>query len=254
MHRVISKSALVAVGIVWSVVGSAKGLDALKPATPTPNAAKPTPVTTTTPVTPTTPAAATPPPADVPPAGQTPKGLPAAATEAVVTPSAASRAMADRLGLMAGIAMLSASASEGEWAARGGAELGLHYELSMMKSPRFALAAGMRYSMFDATVENKSLSYRGVVEGYHFGVIGKYAQNTRLTLFGTGELGMMVVHLKSLDLTAMDDKLNANGVNVSLGGGADWQLQPKLYAGPRLTMGFGRLQTIQVSGNATFVF
>ncbi len=236
---------LLSVGL--SSLSLAKGLDSLQPAMPAPQPAPVLDSSTT----------AAPAESDaVVPANptETPAEKSEAAVAATVQPSAASKAISDRLTLTTGLGLINASASTGKWFSRGGAELGAYYELALARTPSFAVSAGMRYVAFDVTVEDALQSYRGVVEGYYLGTIARFSRQNRLSFVGVGELGWMSVHLNSLNRLPPDDKLNAAGVNVSLGGGMDWQLQPKLYAGPRLMLGFGRLQTIQVSGNATLVF
>lgn len=240
---------------VGTIAGSsgllAKGLDGLKPVpppTPAPAAA------TTAPVAPSTP----PPPAAAPAGAPivTPPvdGVPAATSETTVTQSATSKALNDKLSIGTGFGFYMASASEGEWSSRGGAELAAYYVLPYVTHSAWSLSGSFRYATFDATAVLDRLSYRGTVEGYHLGAMARIGRNTKMSFIGSGEVGMMVVHMYSLERVEVDDKLNSNGVNVTLGGGVDWQLQPKLFLGPRLGLGFGRLQTVQLSGNATFMF
>lgn len=143
------------------------------------------------------------------------------------------------------------------WSASGMSDITLRYKLPI-EFAGISTASTFRYAAADVapTVENDNIKhdYKGIVEAYHFGALGKFNLIEKLSVIGTAELGFMVVHLDDLSGTANDLAPEDNGVNITLGGGIDWEALPKFILGTRLFLGAGTFSTAQLSFNGSFVF
>lgn len=183
-----------------------------------------------------------------------------AAETKAVEPSATSRKLADKLALSTGLYFNRLEGSKGTWAAGGGrSEVALHYLVA--KEPfksgflkHVDILASLRYAPVDVTVKAKKQSYRGVVEGFHFGGLLTRLFNESFRSIGGVELSYFATHLRSIDGLKEDPSVAKNGAGVTLVGGCDWIFGNKLTLGPRVDASLGSYSGFSFGGAAGFVF
>lgn len=175
--------------------------------------------------------------------------------EKAAPPSEMSKSLAQKLFMGTSFGWVKASKSSGEWEGSGMSDLTVGYNITKIGS-NMGIAGTYRYAPVAVSGVEDDQSYRGVWEAHYFGGMFKMNVSPTITAIGTGELGYVMVHMHSTDGLEPDTKVQAGGVSVNLGGGADFALADKgaWSAGPRLHLGFGSMTTIQVAGAATFLF
>lgn len=221
---------------------------------------------TAQPATPAVPAAAvpttTPPPAITSPDGGQP-AVPAAippATDvkaiAPIVPSSMSLALAEKLFLSMGLNWMKVSAPAGSWSSGGSGDVTVAYRLVSIPGlfRGFSALASFRFAPFDLAGTQDRNSYRGDVQGYHLGGIGRAQFTDKMSGQASAEVGMMVVNLKHVDNRETLADAEKSGVNMTVGAGGDWWFFPQLGVGPRLAMGFGRFSTVQFGVSTTARF
>jgi hypothetical protein len=173
----------------------------------------------------------------------------------VVEKSALSKKIENKLEIGSGIALvLSFSGPKGEFNAGASADLSISYNLSRPVAG-FDTYATFRYAPIDVTATYNNKSYRGIIESYNFGGMGKKVVKGNMTAIATAELAYMVVWMDGIDNFPHDDSIEKNGVNVVFGGGVDWDFhEKKMHLGPRLYAGGGSFTQVQLGAQASFVF
>lgn len=172
-------------------------------------------------------------------------------------PSALSLALADKLTLGTGLALVVASPPSGTLATRGAGEFFLRYVLPANILSGLDLLGSFRYLPISGVAVVDGQSFRTSYEALNFGAVGRYRLQgvaADPALLASFEVGYVLVHAASLDGLELASDASENGVAVTVGTGADWMVLPKFLLGPRLYFGFGRLSVVQVSGAAGFVF
>ncbi len=110
-----------------------------------------------------------------------------------------------------------------------------------------------RYVPIDIVSEKDNNVFRGVIEGWHIGG-ALIIPTSKMKIVGQAELGLLSTSLKSLDgYTGKIDQESLK-INILVGGGTDWQLGEGVKIGPRLFLGYGGLQTTQLSCQTSFLF
>jgi hypothetical protein len=149
------------------------------------------------------------------------------------------------------------SKSSNSWHANGMSDLTVSYRLPM-KIVGEAMYATFRYAPMSVAPMIKdagqNYAYTGSVEGYHFGANAVFRIKERLTACGSAELGLMKVTLTDA-LGLPDHKVpNDSGVNMTVGGGADWEFLPGFDLGPRVYLGVGSFTAFQLGASGVFSF
>jgi hypothetical protein len=189
-------------------------------------------------------------PAETPPVATTP-----AVTEPVQTfeRSNISKQIENKMYVGTGIDVGTLSASKGDWSSAAGSHLAIGYKLQE-KPGKYDLYGTFRYTPFDVVVESSGLSYNGVVEGYHAGAEMVRVWKDKWDYVAFAELGYWVVTLYPSDAFDKDADLEKRGATVAAGGGFNWSPLDKVKIGPRASVGFGRFQSVRISGVAEFAF
>lgn len=167
-------------------------------------------------------------------------------------PSQMSMALASRVFLGTGFGFTTLSGDKGDWAAGGSSEIVAGY-LTDAHVMGFRMGLTYRYQPIDFTVNRENRSYRGVVEGHHFGTKWLLPQG-ELTYVAQSELGAMLCKVDPLDNMETEDELEGMGVNVTIGGGVDYQLFEKVQVGGRIMVGVGTFSVVQLATSASFMF
>lgn len=250
-----------AIAIVASLLGAqvihAKGLDELNPSTDTKEAAPETKVEEKA-------------PAEAPAVKTEPEKPEPEVKKAEVTaetvepkpiePSATSRKLADKLSLSTGLFFNRLKGTKGSWAAGGGrSEIGAQYLVAkdpfksgMLK--HVDILASMRYAPIDVTLKSNRQSYKGVVEGFHFGAQMSRIFNEHFRSIGGLELSYYSVHLVSTDGFPETASAAKNGVGATINAGCDWIFANKMTIGPRADISFGSYNGFSLGGSAGVVF
>jgi hypothetical protein len=176
-----------------------------------------------------------------------------AKTEAVKQPGAASKALADKLFLSTSGGWATGSRSDGKWTASGMSDLEVGYKLVTLNK-QMNVFGTYRYAPMAVAGTVDDRSYRGVWEAHFFGGRFNYQLSKTLTALASGELGYVLVHVNDTDGLAPETKVSNPGVQLAVGGGADFMLIDKWTVGPRLVVGVGGFTTVQVAAAAGFLF
>lgn len=167
-------------------------------------------------------------------------------------PSETSKALSNKLFVGTGFGFSTMDSSEGgEWVAGGATDVqvGYFWGGAIMG---FQMAATYRYQAVDVTVEEKGLSFRGVVESHFFGT-NYVMPKSGYDIVAISELGFATIHMNSLDNFGSDfDQETA--VIANLSGGADWQVLEKIKVGARLNVGAGSVSFVQLASSVSFMF
>ena len=174
--------------------------------------------------------------------------------EAPPPPSEFSKSIAGKILVQTSYARVVASQSDGDWKSSGMSDISIGYKIPAAIMPGLDLFGTFRYAPFDFSAEVDNFSYRGVAEGYNFGALAFYKMTDMIDLLGSFELGYSVVSLSSVDELNPKDVPDDNGVLVNLGFGADFAMNEKFAAGPKLTIGFGQFTVFQIGGGVTMMF
>jgi opacity protein-like surface antigen len=167
-------------------------------------------------------------------------------------PSETSKAIANKLFLTTGFGFSTLAGESGEYAAGGAADVVVGYVLDM-QIMGFNMAVTYRYQPIDFTLDVDNRSYRGVIEGHHFGS-NYFLKRDALTYVVVSELGVMRPSVLPLDGLDSDDGVEKMGVNVTVGGGVDYQVMDKVSVGGRLMVGSGTFTVVQLATAASFMF
>jgi hypothetical protein len=143
------------------------------------------------------------------------------------------------------------------WNANGASDITLSYRLPM-KVIGEAMYATFRYAPMSVaptlTKDGEKFFYTGAVDAYHFGANTVFRIRDRITALGSAELGYLASTLKDEMGIAGHEPPDVSGVNLTVGGGADYELLPGFDIGPRLYLGFGTFSSFQFGANAAFAF
>lgn len=217
-------------------VSSGKGIDSLAPASET-NAE-----------------------ADSAPGAEAPKakGQPGATAnplQSTVASSADAPSRAYQIATSFGWAVLNKDSSS--WRANGVSDVTISYRLPM-KPIGDSIYATFRYAPMAVAPEIKSAgttyAYTGVAEAYNFGGTVNFKIRERLLACGTAELGLIRATLTDAMDIPGHIAPEESGVNLTVGGGADWQVLPGFDVGPRAYLGFGTFTSFQLGATGTFSF
>ena len=153
--------------------------------------------------------------------------------------------------LGAGIGFNSINGGLGTWGAAFASEISGGYLLTKIIDMDFWLTG--RYVPIDIVSEKDNNVFRGVIEGWHIGG-ALIIPTSKMKIVGQAELGLLSTSLKPLDgYTGKIDQESLK-INILVGGGTDWQLGEGVKIGPRLFLGYGGLQTTQLSCQTSFLF
>jgi hypothetical protein len=178
------------------------------------------------------------------------------ATSVAATPvvrSEISKALEDKLFVGTSIAFSSLDADGDDWQAGFNNHLFVAYMLPLTLG-KFSVAGQFRYAPIDVSPRIDSNSYRGVVEGYHFGGIGFMPLQSTWTAVAEADLGYLVSSLYSSDDLEKKSSHEVSGVAIGLGGGADYLLASKIRVGPRVRLAFGAFTSYEISGAVSCYF
>lgn len=150
---------------------------------------------------------------------------------------------------------IKASRSKGSWRGNGISDLMVGYRFLDISSI-LSITGTYRYAPINVVGEQDDHSYRGVWETHYFGTKADYKLNSKTNLTGGMEVGYVLTYLTPTDGLETDKKHEENGVSVTLGGGADFQISDNwaFSAGPRVYAGFGSISTFQLGASAGFMF
>lgn len=168
-------------------------------------------------------------------------------------PSEFSKSIANKLFLTTGISYTKIEADKGAWTAGLASDVGIAYRFSEAFLGGQGLAS-FRYAPSDVVVLSEGDSYRGVIETYHFGGIWILPVTEALSYVASCELGLVQISLESHDGMEEDSDLESGVVQLTFGGGADWQVLEKVKVGPRVYLGAGSQVAAQAAGMVTFIF
>lgn len=186
----------------------------------------------------------------------TKKGKPEEKQEAVkVEPTELSKSLVDRLFLSSSIGFVKLTKSGGEWSGSNAADFAIGYMFDHEKIiPKAKLFATYRYVPMDVVIKANGHSYRGVLQTQNFGVMGVLKYKEGISAIGLAELGYATAQANPVDDSQKDKDLEKGGLNLTLGGGADWSFWEKFKVGPRVYIGFGTFQSIQLNANLSLYF
>lgn len=178
-----------------------------------------------------------------------------AASAAPQPAGAMSKALAEKLYASTSFGFVKASKGSGEWSSNGMSDVTFGYRI-MSLGGGLSVAGTYRYAPIAVTGNEDGQEYSGSWEGHYFGGQVHYPISSNLRALGSGELGYVLVHLQSEDDQTVQDKHQAAGVSVAVGGGADYTLSegPGFAVGPRLYAGLGSFTTIQLAAAFSFLF
>jgi len=151
---------------------------------------------------------------------------------------------------------VSGSRAEGNWRTSGMTDVTIGYLLPTKIMNNLDLFGTYRYAPIAVAGDIDGNSYRGVWDIHYFGAMGQLTTTMGFSAVVSAEIGYGLVFLDSTDGIELEEKHEENGVSVTLGGGADWQVlkEKGFHVGPRIYLGFGGFTTFQFSANATYMF
>lgn len=180
---------------------------------------------------------------------ETVKNLPAD-----VKPSEMSAKLADKIFLGLDLGFARAKASEGTWTSGSSGGLMAGYQLKESFLGKNPLYLTGHYAPINVTVTKNTQSYRGVLEGYLIGGYVPYTLKNNLRAVGVAEFGFVKGHFHSNLTYDNPSPPKDSGVLLAVGGGVEWLFLNKIAVGPRLNLGFGSFQTLQLALASEFFF
>ena len=184
----------------------------------------------------------------------TPKPIPnATPSDSSIEKSELSKSLEGKLTFSTGIGYNDVSGSAGEWTSGLGGDFGISYLFSESFIAGGKGYATFRYAPMDVIVVDGEQSYEGIIEAHHFGVSWGKAMG-EMEMLASAELGLTFTSLHTIDNTEKKASLEDGMVNVTLGGGADWQIFDKVKGGPRVYLGSGASTVFSLGGNVSFQF
>ena len=182
--------------------------------------------------------------------------------------SKAERLLVDNLVIGTSINMVWPQRSGSGWNASGSGRtgssdllIGVNVPLSVLglrknKSNKIALKGTFRYNPIVVAGVQDAKPYRGVWDGYHAGLEAhlKYPPIKGMTAIAGVEAGLVFVYLDPLDDFETPKSAEATGVILTAHAGGDWEVAPKITVGPRIYLGFGGFQNLQIGAATNFAF
>ncbi len=182
--------------------------------------------------------------------------------------SKAERLLVDNLVIGTSINMVWPQRSGSGWNASGSGRtgssdllIGVNVPLSALglrknKSKKIALKGTFRYNPIVVAGVQDAKPYRGVWDGYHAGLEAhlKYPPIKGMTAIAGVEAGLVFVYLDPLDDFETPQSAEATGVILTAHAGGDWEVAPKITVGPRIYVGFGGFQNLQIGAATNFAF
>ena len=185
------------------------------------------------------------------------KATTAGAEQKELPPSELSKRLANKLSLFAQTGFLGVWAAKGDWNSRAQAGFGLGYVLKEPRQGSSTISVSLGYKAFESLVRLDTSSYRAIIQQYAAGGVYRYILSQRMQAVSEANLIFSTVGLSSLEDRLekdYDSSLKSSGVSVSVGGGLDWDLQPRFKLGPFVNVGLGRFTTVELLARSTFLF
>ncbi len=163
----------------------------------------------------------------------------------------------DKVELATSFGWINTSKEGNDWRSSGVSDFTVSYKVDKVKIKSQPIMATFRYAPVEVAPQiekdGEKQEYKGVIEGYHFGASHRYPLKKKLAVISSAELGLLNTSLKG-QFAASDSPPDDFGAQLSIGGGADWQLLEGFFLGPKLIVGVGTHTSIQLSGLASFAF
>jgi len=142
----------------------------------------------------------------------------------------------------------------GDFATSGMGEILVSFPMKAAPILKFDLNWLGRYVPVPVTAVVEDLSYEGVWESYTLGVLGRRMFKPNVHIIASLDGGIMLEHLRQVDMVKNDNNISKHGVSFSAGLGMEWEVLPKLFVGPRAYATTGSISLVQIGGNATVLF